>query len=153
MPEPLDFSVSWSVLLSHLWLMGVAFLLSLPVAWDRERAERSAGLRTFPLVALASCGYMLLGRSYPLDSPDAPARILQGLMAGIGFIGGGAILKTDNRTRGTATAASIWSTGALGAAVAFERFEIAILLSFINFATFRWLTVLKEPDPDEESAD
>lgn len=141
--------MDWNLLLSHFWHMMVAFVLALPVAWDRERKERSAGLRTFPLVALASCGYMLIGRSYLVGSPDSQARILQGLIAGIGFIGGGAILKKDDRTLGTASAASIWSTGALGGAVAFERYEIAILLSAINFATFRWLSAFKDEDPPE----
>ena len=49
---------------------------------------------------------------------------------------------------------SIWSTGAIGGAVAFGRYEIAVLLSVINFATFRWLSVLKrECEEDLEDAD
>jgi putative Mg2+ transporter-C (MgtC) family protein len=71
------------------------------------------------------------------------ARIIQGLITGIGFIGGGAILKQGANVQGTATAASIWSTGAIGGAVAFGRYEIAIVLSIMNFATLRWLTPLK----------
>jgi putative Mg2+ transporter-C (MgtC) family protein len=66
------------------------------------------------------------------------------LITGIGFIGGGAILKEGASVHGTATAASIWNTGAIGAAVAFGRYEIAIVLSFINFVTFRWLTPIKD---------
>jgi len=72
----------------------IAFIIALPIGWNRELESRSMGLRTFPLVALASCGYMLLGSSFiGDDSPDAIARLLTGLMTGIGFIGGGAILK------------------------------------------------------------
>lgn len=136
--------VDWRVLVAHLWRMLLAYALAMPVAWNRERVDRSAGLRTFPLVAIASCAYVLIAKDFLTDVPDAMARILQGLITGIGFVGGGAILKQDNSTKGTATAASIWSTGALGAAVAFDRFEIALLLSFINWATFRWLTGLKQ---------
>jgi len=136
--------LDWRVLVAHLWRMLLAFALALPVAWNRERLDRSAGLRTFPLVAIASCAYVLIAKDFLSDSAGDIARILQGLITGIGFIGGGAILKQDDRTMGTATAASIWSTGALGAAVAFDRFEIAVLLSFINWATFRWLTALKD---------
>jgi putative Mg2+ transporter-C (MgtC) family protein len=84
---------------------------------------------------------------------DSYSRILQGLITGIGFIGGGAILKEDANVRGTATAASIWNTGAIGAAVAFSRYEIAIVLSLINFITLRWLTPIKETlkDTGQES--
>lgn len=65
------------------------------------------GLRTFPLVAVASCGYVLVALSVSGESDEAQARIIQGLMSGIGFIGGGAILKEGANVRGTATAASI----------------------------------------------
>ena len=54
-------------------------------------------------------------------------------MTGIGFIGGGSILKDRGNVSGTATAASIWNTGAIGAAVAWHRYEIAIALSLVNF--------------------
>ena len=62
----------------------------------------------------------------------------------MGFIGGGAILKGNGDVRGLATAASLWSTGAIGAAVAFRRLEIAVLLAFANFALLRWLKPFKE---------
>jgi len=112
----------------------IAFVIALPIGWNREVETRSMGLRTFPLVAVASCSYMLLGINIMGDTnPDAIARLLTGLMTGIGFIGGGAILKDGGNVHGTATAASIWSTGAAGAAVAFQRYEIAITLSVISF--------------------
>ena len=136
---------------ANLLSVGVAYLLALPVAWDREQNARSAGLRTFPLVAVASCGYILLARSVFGRDGDAhaEARIVQGLMTGIGFIGGGAILKHGVSVRGTATAASVWNTGAIGACAAYGRYEIALVLSLINFLTFRFLTELKD---DSEKA-
>jgi putative Mg2+ transporter-C (MgtC) family protein len=127
----------------NLTLLAAAYVLALPVGWNRERYGRSAGLRTFPLVAVASCGFALLGRAV-LSSEEAQARILQGLMTGIGFIGGGAILKGRASARGTATAASIWTTGAVGAAAAYRLFEIALVLSAISYLTFRLLTPLKD---------
>jgi putative Mg2+ transporter-C (MgtC) family protein len=145
--------IDWWLLLSHLAHIVAACLLALPVAWDREQEARSAGLRTFPLVAVAVCGYVLVARNAFGGSPEAQARIIQGLITGIGFIGGGAILKDGVSVRGTATAASIWNTGAIGAAVAYGRFEIAALLSLINFATLRWLKPLKRgaDEPPDES--
>ena len=77
---------------------------------------------------------MMVGMAV-IESTDGEARILQGIITGIGFIGGGAIFKDKDRVAGTASAASIWNTGAIGIAVAFDRFEIAIVLSLLNFIT------------------
>lgn len=149
----MDFPViDWTRIGSHFLHIGVAYVLALPVALDREKSSQSLGLRTFPLVAVASCGYVLVAARVLEGSMDSQSRILQGLITGIGFIGGGAILKDRGGVQGTATAASIWNTGAIGAAVAFSRYEIALVLSAINFVTFRWLTPMKGKlnDSDEQ---
>lgn len=138
---------------ANLVSVAIAYLLAMPVAWEREHNARSAGLRTFPLVAVASCGYILLATSIFAGESESTARIVQGLMTGIGFIGGGAILKHGLSVQGMVTAASVWNTGAIGAAVAFRRYEIAIILSLINFLTLRLLTKLKEDRPKGESED
>ena len=135
--------LEWFLYLAHLAELIVAFVLAIPIGWDREQESRSMGLRTFPLVAVASCGYMLIGQSVVGDDPEALSRVIYGLMTGIGFIGGGAILKENGSVRGTATAASIWNTGAVGAAVAFQRFEIAVALALVNFLILRFLEPLK----------
>jgi putative Mg2+ transporter-C (MgtC) family protein len=136
--------VEFSVLVKNLASIAVAFVLAFPIGWEREQSERSAGLRTFPLVAMASCGYILIAGPILAGHPEGQARVIEGLITGIGFIGGGAILKGDGAVRGTATAASIWNTGAIGAAVAFDRYEVAILLAIVNYATLRWLARLKD---------
>lgn len=141
MPELIN--TDWGQIGSHLMTLILAYVLALPVAWDQEKSARGAGLRTFPLVALGSCGYVLVGL-YVLEGSESHARILYGLMTGIGFIGGGAILKSSTRVHGTATAASIWNTGAIGAAVAFERYHIAVVLTLVNFAILRFVTPVKE---------
>ncbi|MCK5940967.1 MAG: MgtC/SapB family protein [Planctomycetes bacterium] len=145
-PSALQFDIGFAIEASLK--IAAAFLAALPVGWDRERADRSAGLRTFPLVAMSSCAFLMISK--PIFDADAQARIVQGLITGIGFIGGGAILKSGDRVRGTATAASIWTTGAIGVAVAYSRFESAVILSFATFATLRWLHRLdgKNVDPD-----
>jgi putative Mg2+ transporter-C (MgtC) family protein len=139
--------IEWPLVWSNLLYLTAAYLFALPVALDRERASRGAGLRTFPLVAVAACGYTLVGIS-ALDSTDAEARVLQGLITGIGFIGGGATLKGNGTVHGTATAASIWNTGLIGMAVALGRFEIALLMSFINFVTLRYVRNFKTDEAD-----
>ena len=86
----------------------MAYLLALPIGWERERVQHSVGLRTFPLVAMASCGYVLLAGEGAGADAAARSRIIQGLTTGIGFIGGGAIMRARGNVHGTATAASIW---------------------------------------------
>ena len=135
--------INWARILSHLYHLAIAYILALPIGWDRETSRRHFGLRTFPLVALAACGFMLTG-IYVLDTSGAEGRVLQGIVTGIGFIGGGAILKGDSTVKGTATAASIWNTGAIGIAVAYSRLEIAIILSLLNFLTLRLVGEVKE---------
>ncbi|MDO8775489.1 MAG: MgtC/SapB family protein [Burkholderiaceae bacterium] len=80
-------------LLSHVISLVVAYVLALPIGWNREREERSAGIRTFPLVAMAACGFVLVAISVLGATSAGQARILEGLITGVGFIGGGAILK------------------------------------------------------------
>jgi putative Mg2+ transporter-C (MgtC) family protein len=133
---------------THLGQLLVAFLLALPIAWDREQRERSAGLRTFTLVAISTCAFLIAARDALGPSSDAESRVWQGLLTGIGFIGSGAILKMEGTVRGTATAASIWSTAAVGAAVAYGSYDIAIILSFANFAVLRWLAPFKANQDD-----
>ncbi len=146
-------------LLVNTFKLAVAFLLTLPIAWEREKSTHIMGLRTFPLVAVASCGYVLTALGFLETDENAKARIIQGLMAGIGFIGGGAILKEGASVRGAATAASVWTTGALGAAVAYSQYEVAVLMSIVNFFTLRFLTPLGQRMnssrhiPEDESDD
>ncbi|MDO9319812.1 MAG: MgtC/SapB family protein [Gammaproteobacteria bacterium] len=131
----------WSIVALHIRDLLFAYILALPIGWDREKSERSAGLRTFPLVAVAACGYMLVGLQ-SLTSTDAEARVMEGIITGIGFIGGGAILKNvvqgEGFVSGTATAASLWLTGAIGISVATGRFEIALKkISTLNHVCLR----------------
>lgn len=132
--------IEWSVLLNDLARIVVALVLALPVAWERERSTRIMGLRTFPLVAVASCGYVLMATEVVGTTEEAQARIIQGLMTGMGFIGGGAILKEGATVRGTATAASIWTSGAAG----YGRFEIALIVALVNFLALRVLSPIEE---------
>jgi putative Mg2+ transporter-C (MgtC) family protein len=126
--------IDWAEVVEHLIQIAIAYCLAMPIAWNREKETRSAGVRTFPLVAVAACGYMLVGIKV-LDGADAQSRVLYAIISGMGFIGGGAILKSGATVSGTATAASLWNTGAIGVAVAYHQYEIAIILSVVNYLT------------------
>ena len=127
----------------------VAYVLALPVAWDREHEDRSAGLRTFPLVAIGAAGYVTIAQVAFAGSPDAQSRVLQGLLAGMGFIGGGAILHIGRGVHGTATAAALWSTACIGVASAYSAYPVAILLSALSFLTLRFMKKWKPEDRKE----
>jgi putative Mg2+ transporter-C (MgtC) family protein len=124
----------------HFVAIGIAYILALPIGWNREQAERSAGLRTFPLVAIATCGVVQATEQILNGHPEGTARIVEGLMTGMGFIGGGAILKSGGSVHGTATAASLWATGATGAAVGLGAYDVAAMISLFTFLTL-WLLV------------
>jgi putative Mg2+ transporter-C (MgtC) family protein len=114
----------------HFLALAAAFALAAPIGWDREKRARSAGLRTFPLV----------------HSPDGMAKVIEGLITGIGFIGGGAILKQGTTVQGTATAASLWATGAIGVSVGLGSYDVAVTVAVFTFLTLRLLTLVKEED-------
>ena len=130
--------------LSHLVALAVAYALALPIGCNREQEERSAGVRTFPRVAMAACGFVMIAIEVLGIGSDGQARILEGLMTGIGFIGGGAILKQGDRATGTATAASLWATGAIGAAVGYGQLDIAVILSVVTFLSLTLLAPLRK---------
>jgi putative Mg2+ transporter-C (MgtC) family protein len=139
--------------MSQLLQLGIAYGLALPIGWNREREDRSAGLRTFPIVAVAACGFAILGTSTPGAGSDSYSRILQGLITGIGFLGGGVILHNKGTATGMATAASIWSIGIVGAAVGFEQYHVAVALTLLDLLTLKLLTPLKRKLEPPESGD
>src|SRR5580700_11226872 len=135
--QPLTFN--WQFLWICFEKIAVAWLLVLPMGWWAEKQGHSVGVRTFPLVAMASCGFLLV-----LDNVNGDgSRVLQGLITGIGFVGGGAIVRDGVNVRGTATAASIWAAGAIGGAVALGRVEIAIVLAVMDVFTMGALVPVK----------
>src|SRR4051812_17251180 len=77
--------------------MALATLLTMPIGRERERHEHNAGIRTFPIVAAASCGYVIMATGAIGLGANGHANVIQGLITGIGFIGGGAIVKDQQR--------------------------------------------------------
>ena len=129
------FHIDWQEVESGFLHLFVAFFLNAIIGWNREKEEHNIGIRAFPIVGMASCTYMMIGAGAP--------QVLQGLITGIGFVGGGAIVKDGVTIKGTATAASVWSAGAIGAAVAMNRFGIALMLTLLNLLALNALLPLK----------
>lgn len=129
--------------------LGIAFVLGIPIGWERERhPEVAAGLRTYPLVALGACAYLEVGKFAFIDSPEGQARVFQALVSGIGFIGAGAIIKGRAEVHGLATAVSLWVTVAMGTAVAYDLYPLAAALSHTTLLGLLLLKLFKRR-PDE----
>ena len=131
-------------ILPHVVALLVAYVLAIPIGWNREQEERSAGLRTFPLVAVATCGFIQASETILADHPEGLARVMEGLITGMGFVGGGAILRQQDSVKGTATAASLWVTGAIGAAVGLGSYDVAVVLTLATIATLWIMSPLKQ---------
>ena len=112
----------------------VAMLLGAIVGIQREQTGKPAGLRTHMLVALGAALFVLAPVEAGMTSDDL-SRVIQGLATGIGFIGGGAILKLseEREIQGLTTAAGIWMTAAIGVAVGLGRIGIAILSMLLTW--------------------
>lgn len=122
----------------------VAAALSGLLGWERERARKSAGLRTHMLVGIAAALYTsiaeLVVSEIPPDSQGFqadPIRAIQAVAIGIGFLGSGVIFvsRDEHRVQGLTTAASVWATAAIGIAAGLEHYVLAggatLLLLFV----------------------
>jgi putative Mg2+ transporter-C (MgtC) family protein len=106
----------------------VAVVLGGMLGYERESVGASAGLRTHMLVSLGSALFVLIPLQAGMEISDI-SRVLQGVTAGIGFIGAGAILKHHQKDdiKGVTTAASVWLTAAIGIAAGMGREATAVL--------------------------
>jgi len=131
-----DDVLSWTdVVIRLLAATGIGGAIGL----NRELTRKPAGLRTHALVALgaalATLSALQLGGPAVASHGDAASRVIQGIVAGVGFIGGGVILHTDNRNvMGLTTAATIWVAAALGISCAVGQWRVAgsaVLLALV----------------------
>ena len=128
----------------------IAFVIALPIGWERATGRYGPGMRTFPLLSMGSASFVVIAQQAFPDSPDAEARMIQGLVSGVGFIGAGAIVRSSGHVHGIASAVSIWITMAVGMATAYELFGIAVLLSLSTLFALRMLIPLSPRTIREE---
>jgi putative Mg2+ transporter-C (MgtC) family protein len=125
--------------------MATAVVLGGLVGLEREAAGKAAGMRTHSLVTLGAAVVVIVAGSMQMSAADQ-SRVIQGLVTGIGFIGGGAILKItdERRIHGITTAAGIWMTASIGIAVGAGKLTIAVLATVLTFIVLRVLHRLQE---------
>jgi putative Mg2+ transporter-C (MgtC) family protein len=135
--------------------LGTSVLLGGAIGYERERRERPAGLRTHLLVSLASATFMLVSSQFPFpqryvgDALGAGflradvGRIASNVVVGIGFLGGGAILRSGLRVEGLTTAASLWLVAAVGLASGAGLYVLAVFSAVIALFTLAGLHYLE----------
>lgn len=104
----------------------IALLLGLALGVERELRGYAAGLRTMALVAAGACLFTGLG-VIPLAKTIDPTRIAAQVVTGVGFLGAGTILRSEEGVKGLTTAASIWVAAAIGMAVGFGYYVTAVI--------------------------
>ncbi len=108
----------------------LAALFGAFVGWERENRGQDAGMRTYAAVALGACTFGLIS-THATNQIDT--RIAAQVVSGIGFLGAGLIMKEQGRATGLTTAATLWSTAAVGLAMAFGMYTVSILTALLTF--------------------
>jgi putative Mg2+ transporter-C (MgtC) family protein len=128
----------------------IAALLGALLGYERESVGASAGLRTHMLVSIGSALFVLIPLQAGMPLADV-SRVLQGVTAGVGFLGAGAILKsqTDNQITGLTTAAGVWLTAAIGVAAGMGREGTAILSAILAWIILSLLKSKSRPPRKE----
>jgi putative Mg2+ transporter-C (MgtC) family protein len=104
----------------------VALLLGLILGTERELRGHPAGIKTMGLISIGACMFTALGLLPTFGKTVDPTRIAAQIVTGVGFLGAGAILRQGDDVRGLTTAASIWVAAAVGMAVGFGYYAVAV---------------------------
>lgn len=132
--------------LLRLFLAGLVAAL---IGWNRERAGKAAGLRTFTLVGIGSCLFTLLSVELIDAYKDTaaggmdPLRLVSGLVGGIGFLGAGTIIQARGSVQGVTTAAGLWITAAIGLAAGLGQYALMGVAGVISILVLLGLWLLE----------
>jgi putative Mg2+ transporter-C (MgtC) family protein len=124
----------WQEFWGDMARIGAAALLGGALGLEREWKGHWAGLRTHMMVSIGCAIFVIAGMSLAGEHGDAVTRVIQGIAAGIGFLGAGTILKLDQKQeiKGLTTASSIWLAAALGTAAGLAEYALAVAAALIS---------------------
>ncbi|MBE9228117.1 MgtC/SapB family protein [Phormidium sp. LEGE 05292] len=133
----------WFGLLSRLLL---ALFLGGVIGWERERKNKPAGLRTHILVSFAAALFVMVPIvAGAVNNGDSISRVIQGVAAGVGFLGAGEIVTSSGEhsrsipVRGLTSAAAIWASAALGVTAGCGLWQLGLMSAFLCFLVLRVL--------------
>ncbi|MBS7645818.1 MAG: MgtC/SapB family protein [Candidatus Bathyarchaeia archaeon] len=117
--------------LEGLFRLLLAVGLAFPIGYERERTHKPAGLRTHMLIALGSAALTFASlKGFPGSDP---ARVAAYVVAGIGFVGAGAIIRERDKVVGITTAASLWISASIGLSSGAGLYLIASATSALGY--------------------
>ncbi|MEM5812886.1 MAG: MgtC/SapB family protein [Candidatus Aenigmatarchaeota archaeon] len=128
-------------ILYDTFLILIALLLSSIIGWEREKRHKPAGLRTHVLVCISACALVIITKNH---IPNDYARIIQGIITGVGFIGAGSIIAQRKQVVGITTAASILFVAVLGIVIGLGEILLATFLTILSFLILRYLRLLEK---------
>lgn len=126
--------LDWQSLIDSFGRLGAAVLLSGLVGIERRFHGHWADPRTYMAVAIGAAVFAIIGQHVAVADPAAVTRVIQGIAAGVGFLGAGTILKLSGQLeiKGLTTAGSIWVAAALGTACGLALYSLALTGTFIS---------------------
>ena len=111
-----------------------ATLLAALLGFEREVRQKSAGLRTNILIGIGSALFTLMSYELAADGGADPGRVAAQIVTGIGFLGAGAIMRTDSGVQGLTTAATVWVNAAVGVAAGGGEYHLAFIATAVTLA-------------------
>ncbi len=126
----------------------VATLLGACIGVEREYKHKPAGIKTYALVSLGAALFIILGNSvfyefHEMSVSFDPSRVLSAIVIGVGFIGGGLIVRRELEVEGITTATGVWIAAAVGTAVGLEMYELAIFTTLLTIFVFQGITMIE----------
>lgn len=117
-----------------------AMFLGLVLGMERSIAGKSAGMRTYALVALGSCLFVIISgyvsaANFNYFTFD-PLRVTAGIITGVGFLGAGLIILRESHLRGLTTAAGLWVAAGIGVATGFKLYLLAFFTTVLTLVVF-----------------
>ena len=124
--------MDWQVELIMALRAVIAAVLGGFIGAERERHGQDAGIRTYGAVALGACVFGLIS-AHALGTSGVDTRIAGQVVSGVGILGAGVIMREQGKVTGLTTAAKVWSTAAVGLAIAFGMYLLGTLTAAIIF--------------------
>ena len=128
-----------------------AAIIGAAIGYERRVHHKAVGMAGMMLIGIGSATYMLLAKHLSQIDPSSVGRALQGILSGIGFLGGAVIFKHGSQVRGIKAAASIWITGAIGFAVGTSYWWLGITVGVVTVAVLYFSDsrdIERKEDPD-----